>query len=376
MTGYFSPVLRWSLCLTVVFYAWETAWAESPNAVPAQTYERTVAKAIRFLRTQGQNENGSYSSFSGTGVTALITTAILRHGRSADDPLVSRSLEYLQQFIHPDGGIHVEGTRYRNYETCLALLCFAEANHDGHFDKIVQGADGFIKDLQWDGDEGHDKSSNNFGGGGYGKHGRPDMSNTQFLVDALRAAGNDENSEAIQRALIFVSRCQNLETHHNTTPHASKVNDGGFYYTSAAGGSSQGGKTENGGLRSYGSMTYAGLKSMIYAGVGPDDPRVKAAFKWIQKNYDLESNPGLGNAGLFYYYHTFAKALDAIGENTIKDEDGSEHNWRAELVTELAARQQDDGSWINENARWMEGDANLVTGYALLTLSYCRPNQP
>ena len=31
-------------------------------------------------------------------------------------------------------------------------------------------------------------------------------------------------------------------------------------------------------LRSYGSMTYAGLKSMIFAGVGPDDPRVKAAY--------------------------------------------------------------------------------------------------
>ena len=41
----------------------------------------------------------------------------------------------------------------------------------------------------------------------------------------------------------------------------------------------------------------------------------------------------------------------------------------------LMNRQQPDGSWVNKNARWMEGDPNLVTGYALLALSYCRPDR-
>ena len=89
----------------------------------------------------------------------------------------------------------------------------------------------------------------------------------------------------------------------------------GFYYTAAAGGSSQAGTLPNGGLRSYRSMTYAGLKSMIYAGVNPDDPRVKAAVEWIGKHYDLQSNPGMGNDGLFYYYHTFAKTMSAMTEH-------------------------------------------------------------
>ena len=70
--------------------------------------------------------------------------------------------------------------------------------------------------------------------------------------------------------------------------------------------------TPDGGLRSYASMTYAGLKSMIFAGVGPEDPRVKAAVSWIRKHYDLQSNPGMGTAGLFYYYHTFGKAMTAL----------------------------------------------------------------
>jgi squalene-hopene/tetraprenyl-beta-curcumene cyclase len=151
------------------------------------------------------------------------------------------------------------------------------------------------------------------------------------------------------------------------------VNDGGFYYTAFGEGDSQAGKTENGGLRSYASMTYAGLKSMIFAGVKPDDPRVKAAFEWAQKNYDLKSNPGMKTSGLFYYYHTLAKALDALGVDEIKDGTGKAHNWRAELTAELISRQQPNGSWVNEDKRWMEGDPNLVTGYALLTIGYLKP---
>ena len=119
-------------------------------------------------------------------------------------------------------------------------------------------------------------------------------------------------------------------------------------------------------------MTYAGLKSMIYAGVKKDDPRVKAAYEWVQKHYTLDENPGMGGNGLYYYYHTFAKALDAIGEPTIVDGKGKSHDWRADLSEQLIASQNPDGSWINKAPRWLEGDANLVTAYGLLCLSYCK----
>ena len=164
---------------------------------------------------------------------------------------------------------------------------------------------------------------------GYGgENSRPDLSNTSFLVDALKTDGTAADDEALKKALVFVSRCQNLETEHNTTPFASKNPDGGFYYTPVGDGASMAGKTENGGLRSYGSMTYAGLKSMIYAGLKPDDPRVKAAVKWIQQHYELDNNPGMGTQGLYYYYQAFAKALAALGEDTFQDADGKSHNWR------------------------------------------------
>lgn len=348
------------------------AWADQPDT--ARLYEQTVARGINFLKVKGQAKDGSYSGAAGLGPTALATAALLRHGRTPADPAVSRSLKHLEKHARDDGGIYVTGTLYRNYETCVSLMCFQEANRDGRYDEIIRRADRFLKHLQWGEKDNVDRSDTAYGGGGYGKHGRPDLSNTSFLVDALRSAGNGADSQAMQRALVFVSRCQNLESEHNTTPHAPKVNDGGFYYTAAAGGQSQSGMTEDGGLRSYGSMTYAGLKSMIYAGVGPDDPRVKAAVGWLKKHYTLAENPNMGAAGLYYYYHTFAKALDALKQDRFIDAKGKAHDWRAELTRELARRQQRDGSWVNtENDRWLEGDANLVTAYALLALSYCRP---
>ena len=120
-------------------------------------------------------------------------------------------------------------------------------------------------------------------------------------------------------------------------------------------------------------MTYSGLKSMIYAGLTKNDPRVKAAVHWIRKNYDLKNNPGMGDAGLYYYYHTFAKALDVLEIDEIEDAKGVKHDWRRELTEELARRQKDDGSWVNTNGQWMESDPNLATAFALLALSYCRP---
>jgi len=339
-----------------------------------KVYEQTVSKGFAYLATKGRASDGSFSSFAGPGLTALATTAFLRHGRTPSDPVVADGLAYLKKFVQADGGIYQPGSTHRNYETCLAIMCFQEANRDGRYTDLVKRADAFVKDIQWDEGEGQDPSSLSYGGSGYGSHKRPDLSNTSYLIDALRAAGNEADSEAIQRALKFVSRCQNLESPHNETSFAAKNPDGGFYYTIAAGGSSQAGPTATGGLRSYGSMTYAGLKSMIFAGVGPEDARVKAATTWIGKNYTLRSNPGLGDAGLYYYFHTFAKALDAMKADRVKDAEGVEHDWRDELIQELARRQQADGSWLNENDRWLEGDANLVTAYALLALSYCQPS--
>ena len=133
-----------------------------------------------------------------------------------------------------------------------------------------------------------------------------------------------------------------------------------------------------GGLVGYGSMTYAGIKSMIYCGVTKDDPRVQKAYEWIQKHYTVDENPGMPRAhsqwGLYYYYHTMAKCLSLLGVDEVVDAQGVKHDWRADITAALAKRQRPDGSWVNQD-HWLEADPNLVTGYALMALSYCKPKK-
>jgi Squalene-hopene cyclase C-terminal domain len=338
--------------------------------------DQAVRKGIEFLRQRGQTADGSFSPESGTAVTSLCLRAILEHRPEAvNDPVVKKGIEFLKSHIRPDGGIYVTGSKYQNYETSVAVGALLRANQNGEFDSVLKRAEAFLKDIQWDEGEGIQRSDTAFGGAGYGSHGRPDLSNTSFLIDALQDLGNGPDDEAIQKALLFVSRTQNLPGHGNDTPHADKIKDGGFYYTPAAGGETKvEGQDPSGGLRSYGSMTYAGLKSMIYAGVSSDDPRVVSAMEFIRKNYSLDSNPGMGAAGLYYYYHTFAKSLGVAKIDILEDSEGTPHPWRFELSQTIVKAQLEDGSWVNRaNDRWMEGDRQLVTAYALLTLAYSKP---
>ena len=348
-----------------------------PAGVDAALHKQTVDRAIAYLLEKGQNpEDGSFSSQLSTAVTAMSATALIRNGVPVTNAKVQKAIDYVLKHAREDGGIYSDESTLKNYETSLGLMCLVEANTDGKYDEQIRKASEFLTGIQWDDGEGHALDSAFHGGWGYGKHKRPDMSNAGFAMDALMAAGIDPKSTPIQKSLTFSSRAQNLASEHNTMDYATKTDDenrGGFIYSPANGGETKAGETDAGGLRSYASMTYVGLKSFLYAGLKKDDARVQAAFDWIQRHYDLDSNPGMGLQGLYYYYHVFAKALHVLGERTLTDADGKVHNWRAELVEELASRQLSDGAWVNETDRWFEGDKNLVTCYALLALSYCKP---
>lgn len=340
------------------------------HAADKAAVKEAIAKASKFLEGC-QEESGSFKSELGPAVTALTLTALARSGMPADAAVMKKGLTYLMTFRQPDGGIYTPGSPVANYETSIAMMALAACNADGKLDTEIKDSVRYVKKLQWDEDEGKDKNDPAYGGAGYGKKSRPDLSNTAFMIEALRTVGESENDPAIQKALAFVSRAQNLPGPNNPLPFPEKNPDGGFYYTPADGGESQAGETENGGLRSYASMTYAGLKSMIFAGLTKDDPRVKAAIEWLAKNYSFDENPGMGQAGLFYFYHTASKALVVLGEETFTDADGKKHAWRDELTTAIVSRQKPDGSWTNPNERWLEGEPVLVTSYALLALANC-----
>jgi len=341
---------------------------------------KMIADGVEYLR-KVQLPSGSFSASPRVGIGPTIIDAIgmLRVGVSLDDPLLAKTLKFIEESIREDGGIYSEGGRLANYESCVGLMCFSLANKaagDGRYDDVIEAAERFVRATQYGEANGTKIDDENFGGVGYDKDQstRPDLSNTQFFIEALRETGADEDDPAIQDALVFVSRCQNLESEDNPASHLAS-GDGGFIYTFVSPDENPAGQEVSGGLRSYGSMTYAGLKSLIYAGLTKEDPRVEAATRWIAENYTTTENPGLGKRGLYYYYNTFSKCLEALGDDIFTDKEGVAHNWRAELIETLALAQNIDGSWVNEDRMWFETDACLVTGYVLIALSCCEaPN--
>jgi squalene-hopene/tetraprenyl-beta-curcumene cyclase len=359
---------------------WSIMSAAGQPANSAHEWNRVVDKAYKYLKGS-QAPDGSWSAEKSPGVTGVVVTGLLGTGKfSQDDPVLTSALGYVESLVNPKAG-HIAGKdpkpQLQNYVTSVNVMALSAANRSGRYKKVIGDAAEFLKRLQWDEDEGKSPSDSFYGGAGYDSQSRPDLSNTQYFLDALAAAGIPQDDPAYKKALIFVSRCQNLKGEHNDQPWAGKINDGSFVYSAAAGGQTKSEKTPEGGLIGYGSMTYAGIKSMIYCGVSKDDPRIQKAYEWISKHYTLEENPGMPKEhaqwGLYYYYHTMAKCLDTLGVDEVVDANGVHHNWRADLIAALAARQKPDGSWHNAKDHWLEGDPALVTGYALMALGHCKP---
>ncbi len=335
--------------------------------------DELIRRGARYLLAS-QQPDGGWGDRAGPGVAGLCLKALIREpsiGPRHD--AVLRGVEYVLRHQRDDGGVYSGEGLLKNYETSVAISMLSalnDARHKPALDRAVK----FVCDLQWDEGESIDRGNAWYGGAGYGNGKRPDLSNTQLMLDALRDSGLPPEHPAYQKALVFVQRCQMLGE-HNDQPFARGSSQGGFIYSPANDGESKGDKIEIDGrpeLRCYGSMSYAGFKSMLYAGLTADDPRVKAVLDWLRRHWTLDSNPNMPEAqskeGLFYYFHTFARAMAAYGEDTFADAVGRRHDWRNELRGKLASMQREDGSWVNDEDRWMEGLPPLTTAYALLAL--------
>lgn len=339
---------------------------------------RLTAAGARFLLT-AQGPDGGWDGETGPGITALAVKALIQEPTvGPEHPAVRRGIEFVLKSQRPDGGIYSAEGLLRNYESSVALSMFAALPGEAHAAQVAALRD-FLKAGQWDEGEGTSADDPAYGGAGYGREQRPDLSNTQMMLEALRDSGLAPEDPVYRKALVFIQRCQMLgET--NDQPFARGSRQGGFIYTPVGGGQSKAETVDVDGrpeLRCYGSMTYAGFKSMLYAGLKRDDPRVQAALDWIRRHWTLDSNPNMpgqrSREGLFYYYHVFARALAAWGEEVVTDHAGREHTWRHELVEHLARAQQPDGRWMNQADRWMESRPALATAYALLALQAAYP---
>ncbi len=339
---------------------------------------RLLAKGAKYL-ISAQESGGGWVADRGPGVSALVLKALIQTpGIGAEHPAVQRGITAVLESQRDDGGVYGADGLLKNYESSVTLSMLGVVPGAAHKPQIEK-LQAFLKNLQWDESESIDHQNPWYGGAGYGMGKRPDLSNTQLMLDALRDSGLPPDDPAYQKALAFVQRCQMIGE-SNDQAFAKGSTQGGFIYSPANGGESKAMYVETEGrkeLRAYGSMSYAGLKSMLYAGLSKDDARVKAVVAWLERHWTLEQNPNMPEAqakeGLFYYYHTMARALAAYGDWAVRASNGRMHLWRHELVEQLGRMQRDDGSWANDADRWFEGYPQLTTAYAMLALQAAYP---
>ena len=301
---------------------------------------------------------------------------------------MNRGYDYLLSCIRPDGSVQKAGLA--NYNTSLALMAFT-STADTNFLPVILKAREFLASTQIDrGIQGTNDTPFD-GGVGYGsKYDHSDMNNTLVAIEAMRASEAffprdfpstilpvpDLDWKAVVR---FLENCQNLPGTNTTDQVSDDPRDrGGFFYypgRSMAGGitNSQTGKVA---LRSYGSMSYGGLLSFIYAKLSQKDPRVVAVKEWLRSNYTLEENPGMGQQGYFYYLYLLTKALTASGEDRLQLANGAEVLWRDQVARRVLQLQRADGAWVNPEPRWWEADPVLVTSYALMALELLEWRMP
>lgn len=355
-------------------------WAAAPIAANAENLsfkkevDRAIARGADFL-AGSQNTNGWWSTPDHPSVTALALFATLGEpkARLKDSPGVAKGFQFVLSCAKPNGGIHAG--ELANYNTSISMMALLAADRP-EYEPVILRAREFVAGSQVRPGQ---APAAYVGGIGYSHdEGISDMNNTLVALEALYHSKHlvtDRGGGAVETlnwkaAQEFVQHCQNLPG-SNTQPWTSgdPADRGGFVYdpeNSKAGSvTNANGKVA---LRSYGSISYAGLLSYIYADVKRDDARVQAVLEWLNRHATLEENPGLGPQGYFYYLHLMCKALTAAGVDELQTPDGKRIDWRREVAMKLINLQAHDGAWQNENGRWWEKDKNLVTSYAMITL--------
>ena len=353
--------------------------AENPYISIQQEMRQSIARGNAWLVEQ-QKDAGHWDDEGLPALTALSLTALARDPNldlTEEMPEhLRKGYEWLVAQQKDDGGIYNRGLAVYNTATSVTALVSPGL---GEYEPAIVKARRYLINNQWDIGEKGTTDNKNDGGIGYGsKDDHTDMSNTYLAIEALALSEKvvddgkfgDQPKLDWDAALTFLSRSQNLkETNDQEWASDDPNNKGGFIYTP---GDSKAGEevTDDGkvALRSYGSISYAGLLSLVYAKLEPGDPRVVAVKEWLGKNYTMEENPNMGAEGLYYYYQAMAKAMNAAGINKLELADGSEADWRKDLAGKLLSTQREDGSWVNENGRWMESNPVLVTAYTVQAL--------
>jgi len=373
---------------------------------PAKRLRETYVAAADWLAGQQDARGAWHAGLLGRSEPSVAYTALIVAGfLNAPEDLraryrvnASRGVAWLLSRANPDGsfGEGENGSFVRTYATAIALMALSSAEWSDRTGDAMRGARAYLRNHQL-------REGPHRGGSGYGDlelkrdpetgefkavpSSLANLSTTSFAADALKCSGLSLSDEYWERVAEFVRKCQNCSEVNKDPAWRSALrenglsvgDEGSLFYSPDPDRRVQKAGTLRVGDREtivgYGSMTYDGIKTYLYAGLRRDSPEVKAAVDWVRRNYSIGSHPGFAFdrqrrhhlRGLYYYHLVMARALDAFSERPFVTADGREHDWPAELAEEFLKTVRESRLWKNDNPAWYEGDPVLVTSYVLNT---------
>jgi squalene-hopene/tetraprenyl-beta-curcumene cyclase len=396
--GWWLPVAAAGACF--VGCGKRTEQVNEPETPPlVRRIDRSIMAAAKFLLDRqggdGAWRSDTYGAFKDGGSLTpwvLHTLSSLPPVRRFG-PAYRKGSKYLAAMVRPDGTINAGkfGLSYPVYTAAGAVLVLSHPRNDRHR-KARDGWLRYLRKRQLTEKLGWKPLDREYGGWGYSirlpRKPRKDpltesnISATVFALEALKAAGVPQRNPAFTKALMFVKRCQN----YSADPKRRKpaFDDGGFFFiyddpdrnkAGVAGTDAQGRER----YYSYGSTSADGLRCLLLCNLSRSHPRVRAARRWLERNFSAKRVPGTFRpdhenrrpAVYYYYVWSAAQALLAASNPTISTRRGKVR-WAEALAGELLKRQGKEGSWVNPADFVREDDPIAATCMAASALRVCQ----
>ena len=308
----------------------------SPAAVDTAVRRGAAWLAGQFTEAGPVKQETDANDVTFGGRTALGVYALLAAGRDANAPPLRPAIDWLVS-------ARLNGT----YAVALRARALGNVSTPAARKRLAADARWLVE------------SAGPAGGYGYRPHDaggaewRWDNSNTQMAVLGVDAAA---------RAGVAIPQAYWLRQERHW--RAEQQGDGGWGYSAQRAGV---------GIKTYGSMTAAGVASLLicldhldrpeYAQCRPGQASgpIERGLGWLAERYSITANPGLGSNRYGYYLY----ALSRVGMASGRERLGGP--WYADGARHLLARQHSDGSWWAVEAR-----AFRETCFALLFLARSR----
>jgi hypothetical protein len=318
--------------------------------VTPEAVRDTIARGTQYLFKQ-QAPNGSWTDQfdQPTGVTSLVTLALLNSGETAKNPKLAKALDFLNGSPLPKA----------TYAASLQVMVFCQAD-PAHYKLKINELAMWLEATQI-------KDGKNKGGWHYGTRGDGDNSNTQFAILALH--------EAERAGVKIKEQTWKLAEQYWINNEFRQKELGSWGYFGGDGS---------------GSMTCAAIASLTITrdhigsgdavvldgriqccGGGTDDEAITKGLRWLGKKFSVLQNPGSGSWGLYYLY-----GLERVGRLTGQrffGEEGNRHDWYREGAEHLIGiHDKFSGYWKGTGA----GENNPVISSSLALLFLSKGRRP